>query len=124
MHCGDPMSWKPDVMEAAFASDGPLNIRTTGSDRIEASGREMVSQWTVSELEAVVTPVGTYRLMGPAFEMIGARQNRTDTLQLREHLDHAFPPNRPTGNGDGGLVHHEGIQSIGQKHTIKPRRDH
>jgi hypothetical protein len=115
--------WRSGVREAAFASDRPLDVGTAGFDRIEANGREMNSPWTVSELEAVVTPVGTYRLMGLVFEMVGARQNRTDVPQLREHLDRALPPNRHTGNGDGRLVHREGIQSIGQKHTIQLRRD-
>ncbi|MGI9584109.1 MAG: SRPBCC family protein [Acidimicrobiia bacterium] len=113
--------WRTGVVEASFTSDGPVGVGTTGFDRIEANGREMVSEWTISELEpgrlarwtldggpikgsggyvceqagdqtaftleAFVKPVGSYRLLGPVFGMIGQRQNRADVLKLKEILE-------------------------------------
>jgi hypothetical protein len=43
--------WRSGVVEASFTSDGPVVVGTTGFDRIEANGREVVAQWTVSEIE-------------------------------------------------------------------------
>ena len=43
--------WRTGVVEAGFTSDGPLGVGTTGFDRVEANGREMTAQWTVSEFE-------------------------------------------------------------------------
>jgi hypothetical protein len=43
--------WRTGVAEAAFTSDEPLGVGTTGFDRIEANGREMVSTWTVFDYE-------------------------------------------------------------------------
>ena len=43
--------WRNGVVEAAFTSEGPLGVGTTGFDRIEANGREMVASWTVFEYE-------------------------------------------------------------------------
>ena len=41
--------WRTGVVEAAFTSDEPIGVGTTGFDRIEANGREMVATWTVFE---------------------------------------------------------------------------
>lgn len=41
--------WRTGVVEAGFTSDPPLGVGTTGFDRVEANGREMVAEWTVSE---------------------------------------------------------------------------
>lgn len=43
--------WRSSVTEAASTSQEPLGVGTTGFDRIEANGREMVSAWTVFEYE-------------------------------------------------------------------------
>lgn len=43
--------WRTGVVEADFTSDGPPGIGTTGFDRVEANGREMTANWTVSEFE-------------------------------------------------------------------------
>jgi len=43
--------WRTGVVEAAFTSNEPLGLGTTGFDRISANGREMVSEWTVFEYE-------------------------------------------------------------------------
>ena len=43
--------WRSGVVEAAFTSDKPLGVGTTGFDRIEANGREMVATWTVFDYE-------------------------------------------------------------------------
>ena len=39
--------WRTGVVEAAFTSGNPLGVGTTGFDRVEANGREMVAGWTV-----------------------------------------------------------------------------
>jgi hypothetical protein len=117
--------WRTGVVEASFTSDGPVEVGSTGFDRINANSREMVSEWTISELEpgrlarwtldggpirgfggyiceqvgndteftleAVVTPVGACRLMGPVFRMIGRRQNRVDVQQLKQILEQPQP---------------------------------
>jgi hypothetical protein len=43
--------WRTGVVEAAFTSDEPIGVGTTGFDRVEANGREMVVTWTVFEYE-------------------------------------------------------------------------
>ena len=43
--------WRTGVVEAAFTSGPPIGVGTTGFDRIEANGREMVSTWTIFEYE-------------------------------------------------------------------------
>ena len=43
--------WRTGVVEADFTSETPLGVGTTGFDRIEANGREMVATWTVFEYE-------------------------------------------------------------------------
>jgi hypothetical protein len=43
--------WRTGVVEAAFTSDPPVGIGSTGFDRIEANGRQMVSTWTVLDYE-------------------------------------------------------------------------
>lgn len=39
--------WRTGVVEAAFTSDNPPGVGTTGFDRVQANGREMVAEWTV-----------------------------------------------------------------------------
>jgi Polyketide cyclase / dehydrase and lipid transport len=46
----DP-EWRSGVVEAAFTSDPPLGIGSTGFDRIEAKGRQVVATWTVIDFE-------------------------------------------------------------------------
>ena len=43
--------WRTGVVEASFTSDLPVGIGSTGFDRIEANGRQMVSTWTVFDHE-------------------------------------------------------------------------
>lgn len=43
--------WRTGVVEAAFTSDEAIGVGTTGFDRVEANGREMVAIWTVFEYE-------------------------------------------------------------------------
>jgi hypothetical protein len=46
--------WRTGVVEAAFTSDMPIGVGTTGFDRIKANGQEMVATWTLSQFEAGV----------------------------------------------------------------------
>ncbi len=39
--------WRVGVVEAGFTSEGPLGVGTTGFDRAESRGRELVVEWTV-----------------------------------------------------------------------------
>ena len=41
--------WRTGVVEAAFTSDAPIGVGTTGFDRVEANGKELVATWTVFE---------------------------------------------------------------------------
>jgi hypothetical protein len=43
--------WRTGVVEAAFTSDEPIGVGSTGFDRVEANGRQMVATWTVFEYE-------------------------------------------------------------------------
>ena len=43
--------WRKGVVEAAFTSEEPLGVGTTGFDRVQANGREMVASWTVFEYQ-------------------------------------------------------------------------
>ena len=43
--------WRTGVTEAAFTSEPPLGVGTTGFDRVEGNGREMVATWTVIEYQ-------------------------------------------------------------------------
>ena len=43
--------WRTSVVEAAFTSEGPMRVGTTGFDRIETNGREMVQTWTTFEYQ-------------------------------------------------------------------------
>jgi hypothetical protein len=43
--------WRTGVVEAAYTSDEPIGVGTTGFDRISANGREIVATWTVFEYE-------------------------------------------------------------------------
>ncbi len=43
--------WRTGVVEAGFTSDAPLGVGSTGFDRVEANGRAMSAEWTVSEFK-------------------------------------------------------------------------
>ena len=45
------VEWRTGIVEAAFTSDEPIGVGTTGFDRVEANGRDMVATWTVFEYE-------------------------------------------------------------------------
>lgn len=47
MDVSHDVTWRSGVVEAAFTSDGQTGVGTTGFDRIEAYGREMVALGTV-----------------------------------------------------------------------------
>ena len=51
MQVSHDAEWRTGVVEAAFTSNDPRDVGTTGFDRIEANGREMISTWTVAEYE-------------------------------------------------------------------------
>ncbi len=51
MEVSHDAQWRTGVVEAAYTSDGPIGVGTTGFDRIEANGRQMVVTWTVFESE-------------------------------------------------------------------------
>lgn len=42
---------KTGVVEAAYTSDPPLGVGTTGFDRISANGRDMIVEWRTVEYE-------------------------------------------------------------------------
>jgi hypothetical protein len=54
MDVSHDVEWRSGVVEAAFTSDGPIDVGTTGFDRIEANGRELIAAWTVFEFEPTV----------------------------------------------------------------------
>lgn len=41
--------WRTGVAEAAYTSDGPLGVGTTGYDTVIANGRDVTVTWTVFE---------------------------------------------------------------------------
>jgi hypothetical protein len=43
--------WRTGVVEAAFTVDGPPGVGATGFDRVEANGREVISEWEVFEFQ-------------------------------------------------------------------------
>ena len=43
--------WRTGVVEAAYTSDPPLGVGTTGFDRISTSGQDMIAEWTTVEYE-------------------------------------------------------------------------
>jgi hypothetical protein len=43
--------WRTGIVEAAYTSEGPMGVGTTGFDRIEANGREIVQTWTTFEYQ-------------------------------------------------------------------------
>jgi hypothetical protein len=51
MEVPNDAQWRTGVVEAAFTSEGKIGVGTTGFDRIEANGREMMATWTVFEYE-------------------------------------------------------------------------
>jgi hypothetical protein len=51
MEVSHDSQWRSGVVEAGYTSDGPIGVGTTGFDRIEANGREMMATWTTIEFE-------------------------------------------------------------------------
>lgn len=51
MEVAHDAQWRTGIVEAAYTSDGPLGVGTTGFDRISANGRDMVAEWTTVEYE-------------------------------------------------------------------------
>jgi hypothetical protein len=43
--------WRTGIVEAAYTSDEPRGVGTTGFDRIEVNGRKMVQTWTTIEYQ-------------------------------------------------------------------------
>ena len=42
--------WRTGVVEAAFTSDEPMQVGSTGYDTVSANGRTMQATWTVTEV--------------------------------------------------------------------------
>jgi Polyketide cyclase / dehydrase and lipid transport len=51
MEIAHDAQWRTGIVEAVYTSDEPLGVGTTGFDRIEANGREMVQTWTTFEYQ-------------------------------------------------------------------------
>jgi hypothetical protein len=51
MNVPNDAEWRTGVVEASFTSDGPVGMGTTGFDRIDANGREMIATWTLFAYE-------------------------------------------------------------------------
>ena len=43
--------WRTGVVEAAFTSDEPLRVGSTGYDTVAANGRSMQATWTVTQVQ-------------------------------------------------------------------------
>ena len=43
--------WRTGVVEAAYTTDPPHGVGSTGFDRVEANGRSMAANWAVFEFE-------------------------------------------------------------------------
>lgn len=52
--------WRTNIVEAAYTSDPPLGIGTTGFDRVSANGRDMIAAWTTVEYEPGVLARWTF----------------------------------------------------------------
>ena len=51
MEVSNDAEWRTGVVAASFTSDRPVGVGTTGFDRIEANGRQIVQTWTVFEYQ-------------------------------------------------------------------------
>ena len=49
MNVPNDAQWRTGVVEAAYTSDGPPGVGSTGLDRVAANGREMAAEWEVIE---------------------------------------------------------------------------
>lgn len=51
MEVSHDAQWRTGIVEAAYTSEGPLGVGTTGFDRISGSGRDTIAAWTAVEYE-------------------------------------------------------------------------
>lgn len=52
--------WRTNIVEAAYTSDPPLGVGTTGFDRVSANGRDMIAAWTTVQYEPGVLARWTF----------------------------------------------------------------
>ena len=49
MEISNDAQWRTGIAEAAYTSNGPLGVGTTGFDRISVNRRDMIAAWTTVE---------------------------------------------------------------------------
>jgi hypothetical protein len=64
MEIAHDAEWRTNIVEAAYTSDAPLGVGTTGFDRVSANGRDMIAAWTTVEYEPGVLARWTF-VSGP-----------------------------------------------------------
>ena len=64
MEISHDAEWRTNIVEAAYTSDPPLGVGTTGFDRVSANGRDMIAAWTTVEYEPGVLARWTF-VSGP-----------------------------------------------------------
>ena len=52
--------WRTNIVEAAYTSDPPLGVGTTGFARVSANGRDMIAAYTTVEYEPGVLARWTF----------------------------------------------------------------
>jgi hypothetical protein len=60
MDISNDAQWRTGIVEAAYTSDPPLGVGTTGFDRVRANGRDMTAVWTTIEYEPGVLARWTF----------------------------------------------------------------
>jgi len=64
MEISHDAEWRTNIVEAAYTSDPPLGVGTTGFDRVSANSRDMIAAWTTVEYEPGVLARWTF-VSGP-----------------------------------------------------------
>jgi len=60
MEVSHDAEWRTNIVEAAYTSDSPLGVGTTGFDRVSANGRDIFAAWTAVEYEPGVLARWTF----------------------------------------------------------------
>ena len=60
MEVSHDAEWRTNIVEAAYTSDPPYGVGTTGFARVSANGRDMVAAWTTVEYEPGVLARWTF----------------------------------------------------------------
>jgi hypothetical protein len=60
MQVSHDAEWRTNIVEAAFTSDPPLGVGTTGFDRVSANGRDMIAAWKTVQYEPGVLARWTF----------------------------------------------------------------